>query len=150
MVRWSCSRASGSRIQEVKMQIGAWLLWVSWLCTWAEFSLRCTCQDVCPTECGLDRRSRSRVREHVGHGEGHQHTHHRSRPQRRKGESSAHTLTLWCKVCRCEGNNATTGGFQMSLNLSCKQTPAKVYWWCFSARSSSGFFYDNETFAHKI
>ncbi|XP_070774152.1 roundabout homolog 4 [Enoplosus armatus] len=66
------------------MRVGAWLLWVSWFCTWAEYSQRCKCQDVCPTEPGLDKRSKSRVKEHVRHGAGHQHAH-RSRPHRRKG-----------------------------------------------------------------
>ncbi|XP_068455764.1 roundabout homolog 4 [Clinocottus analis] len=67
------------------MRVGAWLLWVSWFCTWAEFSQRCECHDACPTESGPDGRSRSRVKEHVRHGAGHQHAPHRSRPPRRKG-----------------------------------------------------------------
>ncbi|XP_044077930.1 roundabout homolog 1 isoform X2 [Siniperca chuatsi] len=67
------------------MRVSAWLLWLSWFYTWAEYSQRCKCQDICPTEPGLDRRSKSRVKEHVRHGVGHQHTPHRSRPHRRKG-----------------------------------------------------------------
>ncbi|TNN51668.1 Roundabout 1 [Liparis tanakae] len=66
------------------MRVGAWLLWVSWFCTWAEFSQRGECHDACPTESGPDGGSRSRVKEHVRHGVGHQHTPHRSRPHRRK------------------------------------------------------------------
>jgi len=80
----SCSRGSGSWL---KMRVGAWLLWVSWFCTWAELSQRGECHDACPTESGPDSGSRSRVKEHVRHGAGHQHTPHRSRPHRRKGES---------------------------------------------------------------
>ncbi|XP_074467231.1 roundabout homolog 4 isoform X2 [Sebastes fasciatus] len=64
------------------MRVGAWLLWVSWFYTWLEYS---QCQDICPTESGLNKRPRSRVKEHVRHGVGHQHTPHRSRPHRKKG-----------------------------------------------------------------
>ncbi|KAK9536036.1 hypothetical protein VZT92_005855 [Zoarces viviparus] len=67
------------------MRLGVWLLWVSWFYTWAEFSQRCECQDACPTESGLDRRSKSRVKEHVRQGVGHKHTAHRSRPHRKTG-----------------------------------------------------------------
>ncbi|KAI3373941.1 hypothetical protein L3Q82_021984 [Scortum barcoo] len=67
------------------MRLGAWLLWVSWFYTWAEYSQRCKCHDVWPAEPELDKRSKSRVKEHVRHGVGHQHTHtHRTRPHRRK------------------------------------------------------------------
>ncbi|XP_049891389.1 roundabout homolog 1 isoform X2 [Epinephelus moara] len=67
------------------MRVSAWLLWVSWFYTWAEYTQRCKCQDICPTESGLDKRSKSRFKEHVRHGAGHQHTPHRSRPHRKKG-----------------------------------------------------------------
>ncbi|XP_069021190.1 roundabout homolog 4 isoform X1 [Embiotoca jacksoni] len=67
------------------MRVSAWLLWVSWFCTCAEYSQRCKCQDIFPTEPGLDKRSKSRVKERVRHTAGHQHTSHRSRPHRRKG-----------------------------------------------------------------
>ncbi|XP_038565144.1 roundabout homolog 1 isoform X2 [Micropterus salmoides] len=67
------------------MRVGAWLLWVSWFYTWAEYSQRCKCHDICPTEPGLDKRSKSGVKEHARHGVGHQHTPHRNRPHRRKG-----------------------------------------------------------------
>ncbi|XP_040038210.2 roundabout homolog 4 isoform X2 [Gasterosteus aculeatus] len=67
------------------MRVGAWLLWVSWFFTWTEFSQRYECHDACPTESGLDGRSKSRVKEHVLHGVGHKHTPHRSRLYRKKG-----------------------------------------------------------------
>uniref|UniRef100_UPI003AAB9EC6 roundabout homolog 4 n=1 Tax=Centroberyx gerrardi TaxID=166262 RepID=UPI003AAB9EC6 len=67
------------------MRVGAWLLWASWFYTWAEYSLLCKCQDICPSEPGSDKRSKSRVKEHVRHGLGHQHTPHKNRPHRRKG-----------------------------------------------------------------
>ncbi|XP_071317205.1 roundabout homolog 4 isoform X1 [Trachinotus anak] len=72
------------------MRVSAWLLCLSWFYTWAEYSQRCKCQDIClTTEPGLDKRSKTRVKEHVRHSVGHQHTPHRSRPHRRKG-SRAH------------------------------------------------------------
>ncbi|XP_019123425.2 roundabout homolog 1 isoform X1 [Larimichthys crocea] len=67
------------------MRVSAWLLWVSWFYTWAEYSQRCECQDISLTEWGFDKGSKSRVREHVRHGGGHQHTPHRNRLHRRKG-----------------------------------------------------------------
>ncbi|XP_076605808.1 roundabout homolog 4 isoform X2 [Chaetodon auriga] len=67
------------------MRVAAWLLWVIWFYTWAEYSQRCKCQDVCATEPGLNKGSKSQVNEHVLHGVRHQHTPHRSRPHRRKG-----------------------------------------------------------------
>ncbi|KAG7516165.1 roundabout-like 4 isoform X1 [Solea senegalensis] len=66
------------------MRVSAWLLCVSWLCTWAAYSPRCTCQDACPTESGLARRSKTRVKEHVRDNVRQQHTVHRHRPLRRK------------------------------------------------------------------
>ncbi|KAM7374897.1 hypothetical protein PAMP_007531 [Pampus punctatissimus] len=66
------------------MRVGAWLLWLSWFFTWVESCQKCKCQDICPTELELDKRSKTRVTEHVRHGVGHQHTPHRSRPHRRK------------------------------------------------------------------
>ncbi|XP_051257416.1 roundabout homolog 1 isoform X3 [Dicentrarchus labrax] len=65
------------------MRVSAWLLWTSWFYTWAEYPHRCQCQDICPTELGLDKGSSRRVKEHARHR--HQHTPHRSRPHRRKG-----------------------------------------------------------------
>ncbi|XP_036976421.1 roundabout homolog 1 isoform X1 [Acanthopagrus latus] len=81
------------------MRVNAWLLLVSCFYTWAEYSQRCTCQDICPTETGSNRGSKSRVKEHVRHGDGHKHTHHRSRPHRRKayrvrGEDMAPRIVL--------------------------------------------------------
>ncbi|KAF7659809.1 hypothetical protein LDENG_00292570 [Lucifuga dentata] len=67
------------------MRVSAWLLWVSVFYTWAEFLQLCKCHDICPTEPGLDKRSKTRVKEHVRHGLGHQHMPHRNRPRRRKG-----------------------------------------------------------------
>ncbi|KAM3868725.1 roundabout homolog 4 [Diretmus argenteus] len=68
------------------MWVNVWLLWVSWLYTWAQYSQECQCQDICLTEPGLDKRSKPQVKEHIGHGLGHhQHTPHKSRPHRRKG-----------------------------------------------------------------
>lgn len=118
MVQWSCGRF-WSCIRVVltcglKMRVSAWLLCVSSLYTWAEFSQSCTCQDICATEPGLDKRSKTRVKEHVRHSVGHQHAFHRSRPHRRKGERLTHTtfqteaqitVVLSCKACafRCKG-----------------------------------------------
>ncbi|XP_053187787.1 roundabout homolog 1 [Scomber japonicus] len=67
------------------MRVGVWLLWLSWFYTWAEYSQRCECHDICPTEMEVDKRSKTRVREHVRHTAGHHHTPHKSRPHRRKG-----------------------------------------------------------------
>nr|XP_020469129.1 roundabout homolog 4-like isoform X2 [Monopterus albus] len=67
------------------MQVGAWLHWASWFYIWAAYSQRCKCQDICPTEPGLDNRSKTRVRDHVHHSVGHQHVPYRNRPHRRKG-----------------------------------------------------------------
>lgn len=108
MIQRSCSRGSvlASRKRWLKMQVNAWLLWVSCFYTWAEYSQRCTCQDICPTETGSNRGSKSRVKEHVRHGDGHKHTHHRSRPHRRKGES----LTL---------TTSQTGGTQFWWAATC-------------------------------
>ncbi|XP_035482611.2 roundabout homolog 1 isoform X1 [Scophthalmus maximus] len=67
------------------MRVGAWLLCVSCLYTWAAFSPRCECQDICPSGPGPDRRSKTRVKEHARHSAGPQHSLHRHRPLRRKG-----------------------------------------------------------------
>ncbi|KAM6983719.1 roundabout homolog 4 [Tautogolabrus adspersus] len=67
------------------MQLTACLLWVSWFFTWAEYSHRCMGQDICASLPGLDKRSKSRVKEHVRHRVGQQHTPHRRGPHRRKG-----------------------------------------------------------------
>ncbi|XP_019940841.2 roundabout homolog 4 isoform X1 [Paralichthys olivaceus] len=67
------------------MRVSAWLLCVSWLFTWAAYSPRCKCQDICTSKLGLDKRSKTRVKEHVRHSVGHQHVLHRKRPLRRKG-----------------------------------------------------------------
>lgn len=80
----------------LKMRVGAWLLWVSWFYTWAEYSQRCKCQDIRPTETGLNKGSKSRVKEHIRHGFGHQHTPHRNRPHRRKGEPTTRPALITC------------------------------------------------------
>ncbi|KAK2828910.1 hypothetical protein Q5P01_019944 [Channa striata] len=67
------------------MQIGVWLLWVSWFYTWAEYSQTCKCQDICPTEPVVDKRSKTWVKEHGHHDGRHHHVPHRNRPHRRKG-----------------------------------------------------------------
>ncbi|XP_074527603.1 roundabout homolog 4 isoform X2 [Halichoeres trimaculatus] len=69
----------------MKMEVTPWLLWVSCFSIWAQLSHRCTCQDICAPVPGLDKRSKSWVKEHVRHRVGHQHTPHRRGPQRRKG-----------------------------------------------------------------
>eukprot|EP00064_Thunnus_orientalis_P001310 superscaffoldBa00000089_g1313 len=107
------------------MRVGAWLLWLSWFYSWAEYSQMCKCQDICPTEMELDKRSKTRVREHVGHGLGHKHRPHGSRPHRRKGSRVRaeetpprivhHPSDVVVKVrnpatfsCRAEGNPKPT------------------------------------------
>ncbi|XP_067350514.1 roundabout homolog 4 isoform X3 [Channa argus] len=87
MVQWSCSESSGLASRKdltyrLKMQVSVWLLWVSWFYTWAEYSQTCKCQDICPTEPVVNKRSKTQVKEHVHHSGGH---HHRNRPHRRKG-----------------------------------------------------------------
>ncbi|KAM9847003.1 roundabout homolog 4 [Aulostomus maculatus] len=67
------------------MRVSTWLLWVTWFLTWAEYSKGAKCQDLCPAEWGLDRRSRTRVKERVRQGVGLQHTPQRSRTHHRKG-----------------------------------------------------------------
>ncbi|XP_054611587.1 roundabout homolog 1 isoform X2 [Dunckerocampus dactyliophorus] len=66
------------------MKVSAWLLCASWLYTWAEYSQRCKCQDLCPTELE-DKRSKTRFKVHFGNALGHQHIHVRSRTHHRKG-----------------------------------------------------------------
>ncbi|KAM7398629.1 hypothetical protein PAMA_006507 [Pampus argenteus] len=107
------------------MRVGAWLLWLSWFYTWVEYCQKCKCQDICPTKLELDKRSKTRVTEHVRHGVGHQHTPHRSRPHRRKasrvrGDETPprivhHPSDVVVKVrnpatlsCRAEGNPKPT------------------------------------------
>ncbi|XP_036381741.1 roundabout homolog 1 isoform X2 [Megalops cyprinoides] len=66
------------------MQVATWLLWASWLCTWAEGSRRCQCQCTClpgPTASP----ARAHGRGHAGHHEAHQRPHLRHRAHRRKG-----------------------------------------------------------------
>lgn len=70
------------------MHVSVWLLLVTWFYTWAEHSHTCKCHDVEPAEHGLDKRSKTWVKEHPGHGVRHHHKPHRSRPHRRKGEPS--------------------------------------------------------------
>lgn len=100
MVHWCCSRGSGllSRKCRLKMRVSTWLVWLSWFYTWAVYSQRCKCQDIFPTETGLSKGSRSRIKEHVRHGLRHQHTSHRSRPQHRKGDATTlqRPTTLTC------------------------------------------------------
>ncbi|KAM6969949.1 roundabout homolog 4 [Aplochiton taeniatus] len=67
------------------MQVGVWLLWVSWLYTWAEGSRQCQCQCTCSPEPGSDQGSPSRVNEHVRHRLEQQGPPRRNRPHRRKG-----------------------------------------------------------------
>ncbi|KAL0994534.1 hypothetical protein UPYG_G00123610 [Umbra pygmaea] len=68
------------------MQVGRWLLWVTWLYTWAEGSRRCQCQCTCLPEPGLAEGSTTQVKEHVRHHLKHSHHRsHRDRPYRRKG-----------------------------------------------------------------
>ncbi|KAM4619773.1 roundabout homolog 4 [Polymixia lowei] len=107
------------------MRVRAWLLWVSWFYTWAECSQQCKCQYICPTEPGLDKRSKTQVKEHVRHGLGHQRPPHRNRPHRRKGSRVRseevpprilhHPSDVVVKVgspatlsCRAEGNPEPT------------------------------------------
>lgn len=70
------------------MQVGRWLLWVTWLYTWAEGSRQCQC--TCLPEPGLAEGSKTQVKdhkEHVRHRLEHlQHRPHRDRPHRRKGK----------------------------------------------------------------
>ncbi|XP_008330695.1 roundabout homolog 1 isoform X3 [Cynoglossus semilaevis] len=65
------------------MRVSAWLLCASWLCTCAAYSPKCRSQDNCPSESGQDRRSKTRVKEHVRHNFRQQ--HQKQRPPRRKG-----------------------------------------------------------------
>lgn len=71
----------------LKMQVRAWILWVSCFCTLAELSHRCGCYDLSPTDTRVSKGSKSRVKEHVRHG--HHHTPHRIKPPRRKGETTS-------------------------------------------------------------
>ncbi|KAK6317297.1 hypothetical protein J4Q44_G00126970 [Coregonus suidteri] len=68
------------------MQVGRWLLWATWLYTWAEGSRQCQCQCTCIPEPGLAEGSKTPVKEHDCHRLEHrQHRPHRDRPHRRKG-----------------------------------------------------------------
>ncbi|XP_061659521.1 roundabout homolog 1 isoform X2 [Syngnathoides biaculeatus] len=66
------------------MKVSAWLLYASWLYSWAEFSQQCKCQDLCPTELE-DKKSKARLKVHFHNPLGHKHTTLRSRPHHRKG-----------------------------------------------------------------
>ncbi|XP_061608199.1 roundabout homolog 1 isoform X3 [Phyllopteryx taeniolatus] len=66
------------------MKVSAWLLYASWLYSWAEFTQRCKCQDLCPTELEV-KKSKTRVKVHFRNPLGHKHTPLRSRPHHRKG-----------------------------------------------------------------
>ncbi|KAM9788999.1 roundabout homolog 4 [Neosynchiropus ocellatus] len=61
------------------MRFSVWLLWATFFYTCAQYFQRCMCQELRPP--GLDKRTKSRVKEHDG---GRQHAPHRSRPLHRK------------------------------------------------------------------
>lgn len=136
MSQWSCGEGLGSHIQEeltcrLKMQVGVWLLCMSWFCTWVEYSHTCNCQDI-SKEPELSKRSKTRVKEHVHDSVGHHHGPHRNRPHRRKGEPRAYFHTggmhQWCAATcstsaevlscktgaiRCKGVYRTITGLQL-------------------------------------
>ncbi|KAM8835506.1 roundabout homolog 4 isoform 1-T1 [Synchiropus picturatus] len=102
------------------MRFSVWLLWATFFYTCAQYFQRCMCQELRPP--GLDKRTKSRVKEHGG---GRQHAPHRSRPQYRKvfrarAEESPpsivhHPSDVVVKVgnpatlsCRVEGNPKPT------------------------------------------
>ncbi|KAM9781623.1 roundabout homolog 4 isoform 2-T2 [Syngnathus typhle] len=64
------------------MNVSVWLLYVSWLSTWAEYSHRCKCQDLCSTQV-----EQKKPKVHLSNSLGSRHTasRSRSRPHRRKG-----------------------------------------------------------------
>ncbi|XP_072302993.1 roundabout homolog 4 [Eucyclogobius newberryi] len=70
------------------MRMGAWLVWVPWVCTWMlEMAV---VQSRGPGEPGLDWSSKNhavknRVKEHVGHAAGDKQTAHRGKVHRKKG-----------------------------------------------------------------
>ncbi|XP_039633880.1 roundabout homolog 1 isoform X3 [Perca fluviatilis] len=108
------------------MQVGAWLLWVSWFYIWAEYSQRCRCQDLCPTETGLDRRSKSRVREHVGVGR--QHAPHRNRPQRKKG-SRVHAQETPPRIVHQPSDVVVKAGNPATLSCRAEGSPRPSIEW---------------------
>ncbi|KAG7224639.1 hypothetical protein INR49_011392 [Caranx melampygus] len=111
------------------MRVSAWLLCVSWLCTWAEYSQRCKCQDICPTtEPGLDKRSKTRVKEHFRHGVGHQHAHHRSRPHRRKA-SRVHAEETPPRIVHHPSDVVVKVGNPATLSCRADGTPKPTIEW---------------------
>ncbi|XP_030648669.1 roundabout homolog 1 [Chanos chanos] len=70
------------------MQLAVWLLWASWLCTWAQASRQCQCQCTCLPDAALAERSDGQSRGPVHqHGARHR-PRHRDRAHRRKGSRS--------------------------------------------------------------
>ncbi|XP_023265935.1 roundabout homolog 4 isoform X1 [Seriola lalandi dorsalis] len=111
------------------MRVSAWLLCVSWFYTWAAYSQRCKCQDICPTtEPGLDKRSKTRVKEHVRHSVGHQHALHRSRPHRRKG-SRVHAEDTPPRIVHHPSDVVVKVGNPASLSCRADGSPRPTIEW---------------------
>ncbi|XP_077361913.1 roundabout homolog 4 isoform X2 [Festucalex cinctus] len=66
------------------MNVSAWLLYVSWLYTWAEYSQMCKCQDLCPSELE-NKKYKTRIKAHLHNPLGQKYAPLRSRPHHKKG-----------------------------------------------------------------
>ncbi|XP_034088618.1 LOW QUALITY PROTEIN: roundabout homolog 1 [Gymnodraco acuticeps] len=106
------------------MRVGAWLFLVSWIYTCSESSHRCMGQDLCPSESGQDRGSKSRVREHAGH----QHPPHRSRPHRRKG-SRVHSQESPPRIVHHPSDVVVKVGYPATLSCRVDGSPPPSIQW---------------------
>ncbi|XP_037323542.2 roundabout homolog 1 isoform X1 [Pungitius pungitius] len=115
------------------MGVGAWLLGVSWLFIWTEFSQRYECHDAFPTESGLDRRPNRRVKEHVLHGVGHKHMPHRSRLYRKKG-SRVHGQETPPRIVHHPADVVVKMGNPATLSCRADGSPVPTIEWLHNGR----------------